>query len=184
MEDLTNRIAEAEEFERAHATEIAKNRCTIDEHGKIVGRSLPKHQIVLLETAKKWLSAKNYEKAEDYFIRAGDLEDAARRFEEEGDLNRARKFWSLAGKNPTGYQDEFQETSGDCFLKAGEIYSAINSYADAIYSYILSDGSRDSHGDDRPGIENALSLLNKVWKIKRAEDARLLEVRRKYWQKE
>jgi len=135
----------------------------------------PKNREVLTNAGNLWLTAGNHKKAEDYFKRAGPYEwvHAARMFEEAKDKKRAIKFWTLAAKNPTGYFEDRDRESAQCYEAIGELEKAIKCYESSAAGFRMQEGSYDLHGDLKPGIEaaetdeeNVLRLRNKLKKIK------------------
>jgi len=126
--------------------------------------SSPSNRSECGKAANLWFLAKNYEKAEMYFEKEGPYGwvGAATMFDEVKDERRAIKFWTLAGKNPTGYFDEIFENSGRSYEKAGRLEDAIKSFEQAISIYEGQDGGRDLHGDDLPGKECNPRLLKRI----------------------
>jgi tetratricopeptide (TPR) repeat protein len=152
---------EAEEFDEENKTKLE----LID---KNPAWGSPSNRGVLANAADKWALAGEMEKASEYYERAGPWEyaRAASMFENLKDSERAKKFWILRAKNPTGYSDAIHYEAGRCWEKVGNIPEAIKSFERAIEVYEWQDGSYDLHGDPKPGSEAADSLRERVAELK------------------
>lgn len=154
-------IQEAEEYEIKNAYKLADTPNQ--------GFESPKNRTILAKAGDKWMLARNFEKAETYYLRAGpwEYEHAARNFEKAGDNQKAIMFWTLAAKKPTGYSDEVDCKAGSFWEKAGNIPEAIKSFKGAIEIFELQEGCYDLHGDLKPGKAEADSLREKVTELEK-----------------
>ena len=87
------------------------------------------------------------------------LEEAAKKWEQVGDAQKAREYYIKAAENVTGYNDEIDEKRGLLYEKAGEFTKAAECYYVAI-SYCI--GGIDLHGDPKPGKMEADMLRKHV----------------------
>ncbi len=137
----------------------------------------PKNRGVLKEIGIAWALAGNYEKAEKYLERAGPWEwsSAIAIFEKTGQKDKARKFYILRAKNPTGYFEDLNRESARCWEKAGELEKAMELYERSAGGFRSQEGSYDLHGDPKPGIgaaevdeEDVQRLRKKLEKVKKS----------------
>jgi hypothetical protein len=123
----------------------------------------PSNREKLATAAKKLVSAGDHNTAQDYFERAGPYvyELGARVFEEAGEPERAKHFWTLAAQKPMDYLDYKDFRAAHNWLRAGDISNAIESFEKAIQYWRGQDGSYDLHGDPKPGNSDA-DFLEKI----------------------
>ena len=98
------------------------------------------------------------------------LENAAEKWRQAGDTERARSYLIKAAENVTGYRDEIDYRKGLLYERAGELTKAVESFEAAINNWDTEIEGRDLHGDYRDpesGKRVARSVRKEVEELKK-----------------